>query len=90
MRIKFFYCDDYISDRCMVTATWYWDVLVDLLGVAMALVLALHLLLPVPEDEPGEPGAAAAEAAVGGVSAEGARSSAAGVRRGASRAYRRM
>ena len=90
VRIKFFYCDDYISDRCMVTATWYWDVLVDLLGVAMALVLALHLLLPVPEDEPGEPGAAAAEAAVGGVSAEGARSSAAGVRRGASRAYRRM
>jgi len=52
VRIKFFYCDDYISDRCMVTATWSWGVLRELLGLGVLMILVVHLMLKPPTLKP--------------------------------------
>ena len=51
IRVKFFYCDDFITDRCMVQSTIYWEAFMWLLGGCLVMVLVCHVTLP-PPDEP--------------------------------------
>ena len=46
LRVKLPFCDDFISDACMVTSTPMFDLLKEGLGVATILVLVMHLTLP--------------------------------------------
>eukprot|EP00966_Prymnesium_polylepis_P123990 2867301-Prymnesium_polylepis.1 len=46
VRIKLFYCDDFITDDCMVAGTGYWSAVMYFLVGCFVLVVLLHNTLP--------------------------------------------
>ena len=50
VRVKFKYCDEIVSDTCMVSLTWYFESLEGVLLYGTGLVLTLHLFLPAVQD----------------------------------------
>mmetsp|Transcript_5502 Transcript_5502/g.11916 ORF Transcript_5502/g.11916 Transcript_5502/m.11916 type:complete len:129 (-) Transcript_5502:277-663(-) len=49
IRVKFHYCDDYITEDCMVTSTWHWECMMRLLMLIGFTVVTMHLSLPMPK-----------------------------------------
>ena len=50
IRIIFYYCDDFVSTQCNVTATPGWHFLIKTLTCAAGVVWLLHLTLPQHDD----------------------------------------
>jgi hypothetical protein len=65
-RVIFYYCDDFITDQCMVTSTPAWGTLLHGLSGVAALIFLLHISLPRHDgDADGSPDGGAARVLVG-------------------------
>ena len=49
VKIKFYYCDDYITGKCMVHGTYWWGLMIQVLAMVTVVIVLFHITLPPQE-----------------------------------------